>query len=396
MAATLPIQIVNKTPYADSDIWLVTTGQQQPDNPGEGRFHPWYRLADARTGALEQIQPGDEKNGLLDYGINLGTGTDGGKMLLPALNGGARMYFSVKDKLKMKAAGIIGSPYFNNTTPNGWSTHGDNFGTLFDWWEFVNLPKDPMTGFNANLTQVDMVGLPMSLRVYGKDVPGGDEVGFKAGARSKILSQLKATPGWEALVIQNGGQDIVAIAPFHGIENGVFSPTYFDPYIDAVWEYYAASGPYRLGVEVEAGLYFVGAVEASGQFVFQQAAVAGSVQPAFSKPTTFQVFANQVNAQEGGGLHGSQIQGALAPALNRTVLLAQDRLGVISGTEACKETLRDSYLPWKGLTNHYARVVHANAIDGRAYALGNDDNCGGSSFTVSRQPTRATITLEAF
>ncbi|MCY1023380.1 beta-1,3-glucanase family protein [Pyxidicoccus sp. MSG2] len=398
MSDTLPIQIVNKTPYADSDIWFVITGQKQPDMPGGKRFFPWYHLTDAKAGTLEQILPSDEKNGLLDYSINLGTGTDGGKMLLPALDGGARMYFSVKNKLKMKAAGIVGSPYFNNTTPNGWNTNGDNFGTLFDWWEFVNLPMDPKTGFNANLTQVDMVGIPMSLRVDGKDTPGGDVVGFKAGARSKILSQLKHTPGWGSLVIQHGGEDGVAIAPFHGIENGTFSMTYLDPYIDAVWAHYAASGSNRLWAEVETGIFFVGSVDASGNFVFERKGVsdAESPTPEFSKPTTFQVFANQVNAKAGGGIHGSEIQGALAPALNRTVLMSQDHLGVISGTEACKSTMRNSFQPWKGLTNYYAKVVHANAIDGRAYALGNDDNCDGSSFIVSRQPTGATITLEAF
>lgn len=84
-------------------------------------------------GTLAQILPTDVKNGGLDYSLNLGTDTEGGKLMLPALDGGARMYFSVKNRLKMQLAAIgQGSPYNNNTTPNGWSTGGDNFGTQFD------------------------------------------------------------------------------------------------------------------------------------------------------------------------------------------------------------------------------------------------------------------------
>ena len=392
-AALLPVQIINKTGIPDNQIWFVTTGQLQPDMPGNKKFYPWYHMTDSK-GTLAQILPSDVKNGGLDYSLNLGTDTEGGKLMLPALDGGARMYFSVKNKLKMQLAAIgQGSPYNNNTTPNGWSTGGDNFGTQFDWWEFVNQPSVATVGFNANLTQVDMVGIPMSLTAFGADTPaGGNTTGFKSGARSKILATLKKTKGWENLVVEKGGQDVVAIAPFHGIENGTFDSTYFDSYVAAVWANYAATGKNMLQAEVQAGVYFQGQVNAAGKFVFT---MTGAKDAVFAKPTTFQVLANQINAL-GGGVHGSEIQGALAPAINRTVLLTQSHLGVITGTNACNSTLKNSYTPWKGITNWYAKVVHDNAIDGLAYALGNDDNCGGSSFTVSRKPTKATITLQGF
>jgi hypothetical protein len=389
----LPIEIVNRTSYPDSEIYFVTTGQLQPDNPANKQFYPWYHMTDSK-GTLAEIVPGDVKGGYLDYSLNLATDTAGGKLMLPALDGGARMYFSIKNKLKMTLAAIgQGSPYNNNTTPNGWSTGGDNYGTIFDWWEFVNLPTVATTGFNANLTQVDMVGIPMALTAFGADTPAdGNTTGFKAGARSKIMATLKQTKGWEKLVVENGGKDVVAIAPFHGIENGTFDATYFDSYVDAVWAYYAATGKNILQAEVQAGIYFQGQVDATGKFVFT---MAGAKDATFAKPTTFQVLANQINALS-GGVHGSEIQGALAPSINRTVLLTQDHLGIITGTKACAASLKDAYTPWKGITNWYAKVVHDNAIDGLAYALGNDDNCGGSSFTVSRKPTKATITLEGF
>ena len=108
-----------------------------------------------------------------------------------------------------------------------------------------------------------------------------------------------------------------------------------------------------------------------------------------------QVLANQIDAL-GGGVHGSEIQGALAPAINRTVLLTQSHLGVITGTNACQLDAEEQLHAVERHHDWYAKVVHDNAIDGLAYALGNDDNCGGSSFTVSRKPTKATITLQGF
>jgi Beta-1,3-glucanase len=391
-AGVLPIEIINNTGFPDSEIFFVTTGQLQPDMPAAKKFYPWYHLTDSK-GTLAEIVPSDVKGGKLDYSLNLATDTEGGKLMLPALDGGGRMYFSIKNKLNMTLATILNSPYYNNTTPNGWSTGADNYGTLFDWWEFVNLPTVATTGFNANLTQVDMVGIPMALTAFGADTPAaGNTTGFKAGARSKILATMKKTKGWEKLVIEKGGQDVVVIAPFHGIENGTFDSTYFDSYVDAVWAFYAATGTNKLTAEVQAGITFEGQVNAMQKFYFTKE---GAQTAVFAKPTTFEVLANQINALS-GGVHGSEIQGALAPAINRTVLLSQNDLGIITGTSACTSALKNSYTPWKGITNWYAKVVHDNAIDGLAYALGNDDNCGGSSFTVSRKPTKATITLEGF
>lgn len=62
-----------------------------------------------------------------------------------------------------------------------------------------------------------------------------------------------------------------------------------------------------------------------------------------------------------------QILGTLCTAFNRSVMLTT--------------------------TNRDAKAIHANSIDGLAYAFQSDDHCDGSSFVSALNPTVLTITF---
>lgn len=389
----LPLEIVNKTGYPDSEIWFYTVGQKTPTQPA------WYHITDAKTGALAQCVQSDIKGGFVDYSLNLATGTTNGNMMLPTMNGGCRMYFSVGKKLKIPAGS---APNFVPGSPSGWSPGQANYDTLFDWWEFVNIPADSTQGFNPNTTQVDMLGLPMKITAIGKDTPSqGVSGGFPTGARTKIFNALKANKDFAKLIIGGAKGDLRAVAPNVAIPIGFMSKTYLDQYIDQVWKHFASTGKNKLKAITSQGTV-IGTVDAQGRFVFT------GVSPDFwfVKPSTLDVFANQVLPMCGAGkacpppappkyIAPSELQGALAPAINRTTLLTSgNELGIATVSAGCKDSLKTKFQ--NSITNYYAKYIHENAIDGKAYAFGNDDNCSDSSFIVSRKPTKGVITLQPF
>ena len=119
---------------------------------------------------------------------------------------------------------------------------------------------------------------------------------------------------------------------------------------------------------------------------------AGQQSITFSEPTTHDVYANSgaLAAQQCGSppsqecLVQGQIADALSAALNRTTLPQYPTL------PAC--TASEFYVTPP--VNEYARLIHANAINGLAYAFGFDDSCDFSSFIADRAPTGVAVTIE--
>jgi hypothetical protein len=391
---TMPLQIVNKTAYPDSDIFFYIVGQ-----PQAGPDRPWVHVLDA-SGKTKDCVASDGKDGIADYSLQLSK-IPGGNVRLPSLHGG-RMYFSIKDKLKIPI-GKGSNPVPGS--PPGWVGPDPNYGILFDFWEFTLVADDPKTGFNFNATQVDMFGLPLAIRGIGateNGKPVDATIGFPSGVRSKVFAALRAAAGFERLVIEGRLGDLRAIAPNLGIDpiagkNGstpLFSKTYFDPYVDELWAYYTS---HPLNAKTSQGMY-AGKVDAKGFFAFTQA---GKPTIYFRKPTTKEVFECNMQPLCGDStapcslsdLGSIEIKGALPAAINRSSL-PMANLGIIPGEPACNTSLKNAYK--KTPTNEYSRILHQYAIDGTAYGFGNDDVCAGSSYVAVRKPTRATVTLQAF
>jgi Beta-1,3-glucanase len=393
----MPLQIVNKTPYPDTDVFFYVVGKPDPDKPA------WVHMTNA-AGATKVCVPADAKNGYVDYSLKL-SDIANRTIQLPSLHGG-RMYFSIKEKLKIPAgSGAFPVP----GSPPGWVGPSPNYGILFDNWEFTLDATNPKTGFNYNATQVDMLGIPMSIRGIGKtedNQPIDRTIGFPDGARTKIFAAMKGTKGFEKLVIPGKLGDVRVIAPNLGIpiiagkdgKVSLFNKNYFDAYINEIWTYFKTK---TLSAETSQGT-FVGQVNAQNYFAF---ALKGKPTIFFKKPTTQEVF--ECNMQPDCGAIGTkcptvgaaanlaaiEIKGALPAAINRSTL-PSPMLGIIPGKPACNQSLLAAYK--KSPTNFYSKIMHQFAIKNAAYGFGNDDVCAGSSYVAIRKPTRAIVTLSKF
>ncbi|MEU2792954.1 beta-1,3-glucanase family protein [Streptomyces sp. NPDC007100] len=352
-AAGLPLHVVNRTGrYANNVIWIYivgNTGGQQVRVTANGEIKP-IALSDNRP------------DGFTDYGIPLAA--NGNTTLrIPQMSG--RIYASLGAKLKFKAVQDgNGRPAL--AYPAGWVSGDPNYQIVHDCAEFTY----DGAGMHCNTTAVDMFSVPMSIRLVGaRDQTAG---ALKAGARSRIFSEIGRTPGFGKLVVG----DKRVIAPSHGLDAGLFDRNYFAPYIDRAWNAYTSKD---LKVTTNRGT-FTGRV-GGGQFTFR-----GPAQFSIAKPSTRDVlFCHGTLQAPNDGLRGP-VAAVLGAALNRATL-----------ADHAAQPTTDPGTFYKGqLANHYARVLHAEAADGKAYGFAFDDVANFASYIEDGAPREMTLTLTAF
>ncbi|GAA5163076.1 glycoside hydrolase family 64 protein [Amycolatopsis dongchuanensis] len=353
--ATLPMTVVNHTyRFANSQIFCyivgtdLTSGKQVFVRP---------------DGSVKQVSPSDNgSDGFADLSIPLAADGDT-RLSIPADMSG-RVYFSLGDKLRFKVvtdgAGNAALQY-----PAGWVESDPSYRVLHDFVEFTH----NSAGMFCNTTMVDMFAVPLAITLTGTStqttghlVPGG---------RDAIFRGLAQVPEFASLVVD----DLRVIAPGHGIEAGLFPANYFDPYIDAVWQKYAST---PLTVSVNGGTR-TGRVS-DGLFRFD-----GGVAP-FSRPSTRDVlFCDGALAAPNDGVTGP-VAAVLAAGFNRSTLLSSASQ---PGTDPAA-FYRES------VTNHYARLLHENSADGKAYGFAFDDVAGFASYIQDTAPTSFTVELAPF
>lgn len=275
---------------------------------------------------------------------------------LPFMNS-ARIYFSLNTPLRISQGT---GPGFGADTP------------VFDWAEFNYGPNAAGQGvIFINTTQVDMFGLPMTIKVdSGK---GSQIVGLPDGSRNTIFSSVKADPTLANLIVSNGGVALRVLAPDHGIDQGLIPASYLDAYINQVWQYYQTHT-----ISLNAGGTWSGQVS-NGIFTFTQ----GGQSVSFSRPTSTQVFGCGIPVVSG---NGGAISPALCAGLNRGTL--------IDGAPQPDYTSSHFYNVTP--TNAYAKIMHQYNLNGLAYGFPYDDAGGQSSVLSTTSPTRVTITLSRF
>lgn len=362
----IPLKIINQTKRANLFFYVV--GTTKPTSPE----HHWYYQSDLQ-GNVKLCTPGD---GETSYSLPL-TELET-TIQLPRLSG-VRIYFSFDKKLNL-SVGPNGIP----SSLSGWSENS-NFDTQFDWLEFTwEVNATDMT-LGGNPTQVDMFGLPFSFSLTGFDAnrqPQTVSGGFsQGGLRYKILKDLKQAPApWNKLVLSDPttGEDYRAISPYHGMElNQLFPRDQLDDYINQVWAKYSTE---TLTAEAE-NVTFSGRVS-NGNLVFSDGA---GQTISFPKPSSFMVYTSGPVPTLAGGKAGVIQKGLQAGFLRSTLLLS-------SHLPHCQaaDFYRDAPV------NHYAKIIHAYATDGEAYAFGYDDVCDQSSFRIVHNPRSAQITLLEF
>ncbi|AOS62073.1 glycoside hydrolase family 64 protein [Actinoalloteichus hymeniacidonis] len=349
-AHTLPLTVVNNTgAYDNASIHMYIVGVDRITG-NQARITP-----DGTIVAVSEADNGPD--GWADYSIPL-AGNGPTTINLSSMSG--RVYFSMGEKLRFKV-----NPGNALVYPAGWVSADPNYRTLHDCMEFTF----DDTGMYCNTTMVDMFSIPMEIQLTGEQ---SQTVGTLVdGGRAGIFNGMAQNSDYSQLVVD----DLRVIAPGHGINSGQFSGSYFDPYIDEVWSKYAGE---TLTINAN-NRTFTGRVN-GGIFEFD-----GGVAP-ISKPSTSDVFfCNGALHAPNDGVTGP-VAAVLGAGLNRSTL---------HNTNVQPSTDPAAFYQTP-VSNHYSRVLHENAVDGRSYGFPFDDVAEFASYVQDHAPTGITVTLTPF
>ena len=356
-ASGLPLTVVNHTnKYANNQIFLYVVGTDLSSG------QQVYLRRDGVTVPVSTSLNGAD--GFADLSIPLVADGDT-TITLPQLSG--RVYLSVDQKIKFKVV-IDGNGKPALQHPAGWVSSDPSYNVLHDFMEFTL----NNAGMFCNVTMVDMFSIPMSLTLRGqRSQTTGTLV---ANGRDNIFAGVAAAAGFGSLVVSG----LRVIAPGHGIDAGLFSSTYFDSYVNDVWSRYASTD---LRVQVPSGTY-TGRVS-GGQLVFNNGV------RAFARPSTRDIFYcdGALNAGASGANDPSPpVAAILGAAFNRSTV-----------RDFPSQPTTDASTFYQGsVSNHYARVIHANTQDHKAYGFAFDDVAGFASYVEDPAPSSATLELTSF
>jgi hypothetical protein len=352
-ATILPLTLVNHTNrYANNAIFLYIVGTDL----GSGQ-QIYVRRDGARVPVSASLNGPD---GFADLSIPLAPDGDT-TVHLPSMSG--RVYVSINQKIRFKVV-TDGNGRAALQHPAGWVSSDPSYNVLHDFMEFTFNDA----GMFCNTTMVDMFSIPMALTLDGqRNQTTGTLV---ANGRDRIFAGVAANPDFRSLIV---GDNLRVIAPGHGINAGRFSSAYFDPYINDVWNRYTSTD---LRVRIPSGVC-TGRVS-GGQLVFNNGI------RAFARPTTRDVFYCDGALNAGG--NSGPVAAILGAAFNRSTLR----------DHADQPTTDPGTFYRTPISNHYARVLHENTQDHKAYGFAFDDVVDFASYIQDHAPRSVTLRLTPF
>jgi Beta-1,3-glucanase len=229
--------------------------------------------------------------------------------------------------------------------------------------------------------------------------------GWLSGGYKNFLSNLGANPDFRQLVLSGTQRVLAPVTAITAFEQKVIPAPlidgdYLQAYIENVWAKFAGVDLTFVGNPPPDSNTFVtwtGRVR-NGQFTFTTNGLPNLVPIVLNSPSTSDLFENNfLFCASGRGAPGSlqedyalQLFGTLCAAFNRSVMLTTTTLANAPDCEWCRATENFYQDP---TTNHYSKAIHANAIDGLAYAFQSDNHCDVSSYVSLINPSALTITL---
>ncbi|AYL34314.1 glycoside hydrolase family 64 protein [Streptomyces fungicidicus] len=361
---TIPLQITNNSGRGEQ-LYVYNLGTQlstgrQGWADASGTFHPWPAGGNPPTPAPDASITGPAA----------GRSTT---VRLPKFSG--RIYFSYGQKLvfKLTTGGLVQPAVQNPTDPNR--------DILFNWSEYTLNDA----GLWLNSTQVDMFSAPYSVGVRRADGGTTSTGKLKSGGYNAVLNTLRGQSGGWANLIQtrSDGTVLRALSPLYGLETGALPASVMDDYINRVWQKYAGSTLTVTPFTDQPGVKYYGRVS-GGVMNFTNSA--GAVVTSFQKPDASSVF----------GCHGKldapndQVRGPIS----RTLCAGFNRSTLLTNPSQPDSGSGDFYRD--GVTNHYARAIHAQMADGKAYAFAFDDVGNHESLVHDGNPSQALLTLDPF
>ncbi|GAB1642029.1 beta-1,3-glucanase family protein [Krasilnikovia sp. MM14-A1259] len=360
----LPLKVNNKTGRGD-DTFLYVLGTDLKSgklgyvNAG-GTFTAW-------PGAGAEPEPAPD--------VSIPGPKDGASTTIKVPKGlSGRLYFSFGKKLdfKLTSGGLV--------QPAPWAGGDPNRNILFDWSEFT-LDNG---GLFLNSSQVDMFAVPHIVSVQGGNGAVTKTGELKADGRDKVIDAVKSDPDFAKSVVKGAdGTVLRVLAPGKAADAGLMDPKYLDQAIDQAWNAYTTRTLTVAPFGDRPDTKFFG--RTSGN-VLNFTDGTGRVVASFPKPST----ANVWGCDGALGAPNDQVVGPIARTL--CAALTRGTLGTLDNqpSGAAKDFYRGED------PNTYAKVIHQNMIDGKAYAFAFDDVQNQESLVHDGDPRTATITMTPF
>ncbi|AZS83192.1 glycoside hydrolase family 64 protein [Streptomyces griseoviridis] len=362
--ATIPLKLVNNSGRGDAVyVYIIgtqlSTGQQGWAD-ANGTFHAWPAGGNPPTPAPDASIAGPASG-------------QSKTVRLPKFSG--RVYFSYGQKLvfKLTTGGLVQPAVQNPTDPN--------HDILFNWSEYTLNDA----GIWLNSTQVDMFSAPYAVGVQRADGSTVTTGHLKSGGYNGVLSDLRGrSGGWAQLVqTRSDGTVLRALAPGHGLESGALPASVMDDYINRVWQKYASSTLTVTPFGDQPNTKYFGKVSGNTMNFTNSS---GAVVTSFQKPDADSVFGCHKLLDAPNDQVRGPISRTLCAGYNRTTLLTNASQPDSSATGFYQD----------GVTNQYARAIHARMADGKAYAFAFDDVGNHESLVNDGNPQSATLTLDPF
>jgi hypothetical protein len=360
----LPVTVTNNTGRSDA-VYLyllgvnLTSGKLGYVNSA-GAFTNWTGGATVPVPAPDVSIPGP------------GNGASTTIKMPKNLSGRLYMSFGKKLDFRLTTDGLV--------QPAPWAGGDPNHDILFDWSEFTLNDS----GLWLNSSQVDMFAIPHIVSVQGGNGVVSKTGAVVSGGRQKVIDAIKAQPAFaKSVVTRSDGTVLRVLAPGKAADAGLMSPTYLDPYINSAWNAYASKTLTVVPFGDQPNNKFLG--RTSGN-VMNFTDNTGRTVASFTKPTTANVWGCDGALGAPNDLVVGPIARTLCAAMQRTTLGRLDTQP--SGTAA------DFYQG--DPTNQYAKIIHANMADGKAYAFAFDDVQNQESLVHDGDPRTAGITMTAF
>lgn len=361
--ATIPLKITNNSGRGPVYIYNLGTqlssGRQGWADAG-GTFHAWPGGSIPPSPAPDASIPGPANGQSIT-------------IQMPKFSG--RVYFSFGQKLVFKLAtgGLVQPAVQNPSDPN--------VNILFNWSEYTLNDS----GLWINSTQVDMFSAPYAVGVQPVGSATKTTGHLKPGGYNGFFNALRGQPGgWANLIrTRSDGTVLRALAPGHGIEAGALPAGIMNDYVNRVWSKYSGSTLTVTPFANQPNTKYFGRVSGN---VMNFTNTSGAVVTSFQKPDSDSIFGCYKLLDAPNDLVRGPISRTLCAGFNRSTLLTNPNQPDTSAAGFYTDAV----------TNHYARKIHAQMVDGKAYAFAFDDVGAHESLVHDGNPQQAYLTLDPF
>jgi hypothetical protein len=358
---TIPLTITNDSGRGDQVFIYVLgeTGGQLGYADAEGTFHPW-----PDAGSVPEPAPDASITGPAD-GQDI-------TIQMPKLSG--RVYFSYGSKLDFKIVndGRLVQPAVQNPDD-------PNRNILFNWTEYTLNDS----GLWINSTQVDFFSAPYQTGLRSSSGELMHTGMLEPNGWDNVVSALSQQDGWDGLA-QTGpdGSVLRVLSPGHAVGTGQVDANILSDYVDRVWSKYSSEtltvAPYGDRPDTK----FLGTVSGD-TMTFTD--TSGAVVATFPKPSGESIF-----GCAGDLAAPNDDVGAIA----RTLCAGFNRSSLLDSTTQPTQDPAGFYQD--PVTNYYAKYIHEQMADGKAYAFAFDDVVNQESLVHDGDPTEAFIQLDPF